>query len=206
MVGYYSHRVLPSSEHEAIDIEKESPGPSRFNYLCRSLIVQTVISYKPKGSMYPNSIYLSLKVVSILVLWGQSIYCLGTWILWERVQSKGIVEVVKMHPLQRAANQDKSQEVTKHPSILHDRHLNKIMRSASRLMSRNQQCLEKERWSDSTSVAKTTGMNLRWETGGEDYDDGITRDIYLGHPGPITFCNASNLLVRWLQTSHTSPP
>ena len=32
--------------------------------------------------MYPNSIYLSLKVVSILVLWGQSIYYLGTWILW----------------------------------------------------------------------------------------------------------------------------
>ena len=27
----------------------------------------------PKGFMYPNSIYLSLKVVSILVLWGQSI-------------------------------------------------------------------------------------------------------------------------------------
>ena len=33
--------------------------------------------------MYPNSIHLSLKVVSILVLWGQSIYYLGTWILWE---------------------------------------------------------------------------------------------------------------------------
>ena len=32
--------------------------------------------------MYPNSIYLSLKVVSILLLWGQSIYYLGTWILW----------------------------------------------------------------------------------------------------------------------------
>ena len=32
--------------------------------------------------MYPNSIYLSLKVVSILVLWGQSIYYLDTWILW----------------------------------------------------------------------------------------------------------------------------
>ena len=41
---------------------------------------------RPKGSMYPNSIYLSLKVVSVLVLlelWGQSIYYLGTWILWE---------------------------------------------------------------------------------------------------------------------------
>ena len=33
--------------------------------------------------MYPNSIYLSLKVVSILLLWGQTIYYLGTWILWE---------------------------------------------------------------------------------------------------------------------------
>ena len=40
----------------------------------------------PKGSMYPNSIYLSLKVVSILVLWGQGMYYLGTWILWVCVQ------------------------------------------------------------------------------------------------------------------------
>ena len=40
------------------------------------------LSLCPKGSMYPNSIHLSLKVVSILVLWGQSIYYLGTWILW----------------------------------------------------------------------------------------------------------------------------
>ena len=41
------------------------------------------MQHNPKGSMYPNSINLSLKVVSILLLWGQSIYYLGTWILWE---------------------------------------------------------------------------------------------------------------------------
>ena len=44
------------------------------------------IQHIPKGSMYPNSIYLSLKVVSILVVWGQSIYSLGTWILWDKGQ------------------------------------------------------------------------------------------------------------------------
>ena len=31
--------------------------------------------------MYPNSIYFGLKVVPIQVLWGQSIYYLGTWTL-----------------------------------------------------------------------------------------------------------------------------
>ena len=36
----------------------------------------------PKDPCNPKSIYLSLKVVSILVLWGQSIYYLATWILW----------------------------------------------------------------------------------------------------------------------------
>ena len=34
-----------------------------------------------EGSMYPNSIYFGLKVVPISVLWGQSIYYLGTWTL-----------------------------------------------------------------------------------------------------------------------------
>ena len=29
--------------------------------------------------MYPNSIYFSLKVAPLSVIWGQSIYYLGTW-------------------------------------------------------------------------------------------------------------------------------
>ena len=35
----------------------------------------------PEESMYPNSIYFGLKLVSIWVLWGQSIYYVGTWTL-----------------------------------------------------------------------------------------------------------------------------
>ena len=36
--------------------------------------------------MYPSSIYFGLKVVPTWVLWGQSIYCLGTWTLRGRIQ------------------------------------------------------------------------------------------------------------------------
>ena len=35
-------------------------------------------SSEPEGSMCPNSVYLGLEVVLFLVLWGQSIYYLGT--------------------------------------------------------------------------------------------------------------------------------
>ena len=44
----------------------------------------------PQGSMYPNSGYFDRKVVPIWVLWGQSIYYLGTWTLRDR-EPRGIV-------------------------------------------------------------------------------------------------------------------
>ena len=37
--------------------------------------------------MHPNSMYFTLKVVRIWVLWALSIYYLGTWTLSERVSS-----------------------------------------------------------------------------------------------------------------------
>ena len=49
-----------------------------------------VVKEEPKGSMYPNSRYLGLKVVAILVLWGQSIYYLGTWTLRGSVRGEGV--------------------------------------------------------------------------------------------------------------------
>ena len=33
--------------------------------------------------MYPKSIYFGLKVVHKKVVWGQSLYYLSTWTLWE---------------------------------------------------------------------------------------------------------------------------
>ena len=61
-------------------------------YLLRSLLWQLTINpltrTQPYGSMYPNKRYIGLKVVPIWVLWGQSIYCLGTWTLGA-VQPRG---------------------------------------------------------------------------------------------------------------------
>ena len=57
----------------------------------RFLIGEFCFRLKPKGSMCPNSRYLGLKVVPILVVWGQSIYYLGTWILWGRKNRENVV-------------------------------------------------------------------------------------------------------------------
>ena len=49
----------------------------------------------PEGSMYPNSIYFDLKVVPIKVLWGQSIYYVGTWTIRDRLVSTGSVRALQ---------------------------------------------------------------------------------------------------------------
>ena len=53
---------------------------------------KSLLGLKPKGSMYPNSIYLSLKVVSILVLWAKvyTIWVHGSFGLGIRVQATGL--------------------------------------------------------------------------------------------------------------------